>query len=235
MSASPASNSGRISRTPSASCFAPNPLGTSLGSRYGLFTLPISLGVNMTACPSGFGMMSLDDRSSFPGSTRAPHATGGASILWPRFDHAEQQPAAAPQIQLSPIRSESDLSGRLAPPRVHQVYARQPVQSASVGRKHPQGLRPVVGANFSMAWRARASKGSRQHSIRHRFTHLLEAASNRPPAAVDNFASNLVRRPGVGGCSAVGPREHPSWMPSPADWSGLESGALTPAAYQTAP
>src|SRR5215472_3569748 len=142
----------------------------------------------------------------FPVPHAPPPALGSASILGPRFYHAEQQPAAAPQIQLSAIRSESDLSRGMAAAGVHQVYARQPVQSASVGRKHPESLQPVVTANLSLALRAQAGRGSRQHSIRYRFTHFLEATSNRSPAAVDDFASNLARRPGFVGCSAVGPR-----------------------------
>src|SRR5215813_14811308 len=47
ISVSPASNSGRILSTPSASCFAPGPLGTSLVFLYGLLTNPIGRDVNM--------------------------------------------------------------------------------------------------------------------------------------------------------------------------------------------
>jgi|HubBroStandDraft_1064217.scaffolds.fasta_scaffold00102_32 hypothetical protein len=47
MSVSPASNSGKIASTPSASCVAPSPLGTSLASLYGLPTNPIGCGVNI--------------------------------------------------------------------------------------------------------------------------------------------------------------------------------------------
>src|SRR5438034_10050007 len=47
MSVSPGSNSGRILSTPSASCLAPRPLGTSLASLYGLLTNPIGREVNI--------------------------------------------------------------------------------------------------------------------------------------------------------------------------------------------
>src|SRR6266568_3324805 len=47
MSVSPGSNSGRILSTPSASCLAPSPLGTSLASLYGLLTNPIGREVNI--------------------------------------------------------------------------------------------------------------------------------------------------------------------------------------------
>src|SRR6266566_3177143 len=47
MSVSPGSNSGRILSTPSTSCLAPRPLGTSLASLYGLLTNPIGREVNI--------------------------------------------------------------------------------------------------------------------------------------------------------------------------------------------
>src|SRR5216684_3508105 len=47
MSVSPSSNSSRILSTPSASCFAPRPFGTSLASLYGLLTNPIGREVNI--------------------------------------------------------------------------------------------------------------------------------------------------------------------------------------------
>ncbi len=49
----PRSNSGSILSTPSASCLAPRPLGTSLASLYGLLTNPIGRGVNIRDNTSG--------------------------------------------------------------------------------------------------------------------------------------------------------------------------------------
>src|SRR5207244_11834599 len=53
MPVSPGSNSGRILSTPSASCLAPSPLGTSLASLYGLLTNPIGREVNIWDSASG--------------------------------------------------------------------------------------------------------------------------------------------------------------------------------------
>ena len=52
MSVRPASKSGRILSTPSASCLAPRPLGTSLVSLYRLLTNPIGWEVNIGASAS---------------------------------------------------------------------------------------------------------------------------------------------------------------------------------------
>jgi hypothetical protein len=51
MSVSPGSSSGRISRTPSASCFAPGPFGISRVSLNGLFTRPMGRISNMRTLP----------------------------------------------------------------------------------------------------------------------------------------------------------------------------------------
>jgi hypothetical protein len=52
MSVSPSSNSGKMRRMPSASCFALRPFGMTAFSLYGLSTNPIACGVNIRPCAS---------------------------------------------------------------------------------------------------------------------------------------------------------------------------------------
>src|SRR5258708_40374412 len=99
MSVSPASYSGRILSTPSASCFAPRPLGTSLASLYGLLTNPIGREVNMwknassfspgeRCCPEGLAIIRIT--AVFAEHAKAPAISQEAVYA----NHVDTKPAA---------------------------------------------------------------------------------------------------------------------------------------------
>src|SRR5579872_586945 len=81
ISVRPGANSGRIFRMPSASCFAPRPLGTSVVLLNGLVTKPIGREVNM-ADPQGL-IPQLFRHAYRSNSRPARFATAKASTLSP--------------------------------------------------------------------------------------------------------------------------------------------------------
>src|SRR5207244_7832943 len=99
MSVSPSSNSGRILSTPSASCLAPRPLGTSLASLYGLLTNPIGCEVNITEKASG-SHTNVEEQDACDSSGRV---YAGSAVLKPRIAFISFMPA----LQLSSLPSNS--------------------------------------------------------------------------------------------------------------------------------
>src|SRR5437868_4041477 len=82
MSVSPASNSGKILSTPSASCLAPGPLGTSFVFWYGLLTNPIGREVNILQNASlGYGLDGYDTHADGRRLTDAQINLGGGHDL----------------------------------------------------------------------------------------------------------------------------------------------------------
>src|SRR5580692_9398860 len=88
MSVSPTPNSGNTSRTPSASCFAPKPLGISRVSLYELLTYPMGCGVNKVTCPPcsptftrrPTGRHHSVARPHYPGTLRRPVFSDGDGV-----------------------------------------------------------------------------------------------------------------------------------------------------------
>ena len=71
------------------------------------------------------------------------------------------------------------------------------VYSAGVGGEHPQGLEPIVALDVSAARRARLGGHVNQHAAVRWFSDRPQSIGNRPTAAVDDLASDLIRGPGI--------------------------------------
>jgi hypothetical protein len=115
-------------------------------------------------------------------------------ILGPRSAlHAKQHAAAAANLHGTSFGHEDDFTLGVAPPRMADRQVRKTVGTARIGGENPEGLRPVISFDRTVAFGAFLGGRLREDSILNGPAHDAIAVRDLATFSVHNFATDLGR------------------------------------------